>query len=68
MRVAEAMGVSNPEEAATIGLAEWVARRKSELDDRDLVGAADAKPGEAAGGTGGGSAEGDANHGRNGAQ
>ncbi len=35
MRVAEAMGVSNPEEAAVIGLAEWVARRKSELDDRD---------------------------------
>jgi hypothetical protein len=35
MRVAEAMGVSNLEEAATIGLAEWVARRKSELDDRD---------------------------------
>ncbi|MEA2678940.1 MAG: hypothetical protein QOK03_662 [Candidatus Binataceae bacterium] len=35
MRVAEAMGVSNPAEAATIGLAEWVARRKSELDDRD---------------------------------
>lgn len=35
MRVAEAMGVSNPEEAATIGLAEWVARRKAELDDRD---------------------------------
>jgi hypothetical protein len=35
MRVAEAMGVSNPDEAAIIGLAEWVARRKSELDDRD---------------------------------
>ena len=35
MRVAEAMGVSNPEEAATLGLAEWVSRRKSELDDRD---------------------------------
>ena len=35
MRVAEAMGVSNPAEAATIGLAEWVARRKSELDDLD---------------------------------
>jgi hypothetical protein len=35
MRVAEAMGISNPEEAATIGLAEWVSRRKSELDDRD---------------------------------
>ena len=35
MRVAEAMGSSNPEEAATVGLAEWVSRRKSELDDRD---------------------------------
>ena len=35
MRVAEAMGVSDPAEAATIGLAEWVSRRKSELDDRD---------------------------------
>ncbi len=35
MRVAQAMGISNPEEAATIGLAEWVSRRKSELDDRD---------------------------------
>ena len=35
MRVAEAMGISNPEEAATVGLAEWVSRRKSELDDRD---------------------------------
>ena len=35
MQVAASMGVSNPEEAATIGLAEWVARRKSELDDRD---------------------------------
>jgi hypothetical protein len=35
MRVAEAMGISNPGEAATIGLAEWVSRRKSELDDRD---------------------------------
>ena len=33
--VAEAMGISNPEEAATVGLAEWVSRRKSELDDRD---------------------------------
>ena len=33
--VAEAMGISNAEEAATIGLAEWVSRRKSELDDRD---------------------------------
>lgn len=35
MRIAEAMGISNPEEAATIGLAEWVSRRKSDLDDRD---------------------------------
>ena len=35
MRVAEAMGISNPAEAATVGLDEWVSRRKSELDDRD---------------------------------
>jgi len=35
MRVAQAMGIASPEEAATIGLAEWVSRRKSELDDRD---------------------------------
>lgn len=35
MQVAEAMGISNPDEAAVIGLAEWVSRRKSELDDRD---------------------------------
>jgi hypothetical protein len=35
MRVAEAMGISNPAEAATVGLAEWVSRCKSELDDRD---------------------------------
>jgi len=35
IEVAEAMGISNPDEAAMIGLAEWVSRRKSELDDRD---------------------------------
>ena len=35
MRVAETMGILNPEEAATIGIAEWVSRRKSELDNRD---------------------------------
>jgi len=35
MRVAESIGISSPEEAATVGLAEWVSRRKSELDDRD---------------------------------
>jgi len=34
-RVAQALGISNPEEAAMIGLAEWISRRKSELDDRD---------------------------------
>lgn len=35
VKVAEAMGISNPEEAAMVGLAEWVSRRKSELADRD---------------------------------
>ncbi|HLX04042.1 MAG TPA: hypothetical protein VKR28_00845 [Candidatus Binatus sp.] len=35
MRVAESIGISNPEEAATVGLAEWVSHRKSKLDDRD---------------------------------
>ena len=35
MQVAEAMGISNPGEAAMVGLAEWVSRRKSELDDRN---------------------------------
>ena len=35
MQVAEAMGISNPDEAATVGRAEWVSRRKSDLDDRD---------------------------------
>jgi hypothetical protein len=35
MQVAESMGIANPEEAATVGLAEWVSRRKAELDDRD---------------------------------
>jgi len=35
MQVAEAMGISSAEEVATVGLAEWVSRRKSELDDRN---------------------------------
>ena len=35
MQVAESMGNSSVEEAATVGLAEWVSRRKSELDDRN---------------------------------
>ena len=34
-RVAEALGIANTVEAAMIGLAEWVSRRKAELDDRD---------------------------------
>jgi hypothetical protein len=34
-RVADALGIANPVEAAMIGLAEWVSRRKAELDDRD---------------------------------
>jgi predicted transcriptional regulator len=33
--VAEALGISSAEEAAMIAIAEWTARRKSELDDRD---------------------------------
>lgn len=34
-RIAEAMGIASLHEAALVGLAEWVERRKSELDDRD---------------------------------
>jgi hypothetical protein len=34
-RIAEAFALGNLNEAALIGLAEWIARRKSELDDRD---------------------------------
>jgi hypothetical protein len=33
--VARALGIPDPAEAAVIGVAEWVSRRKSELDDRD---------------------------------
>ncbi|MFZ1122811.1 MAG: hypothetical protein WB999_02530 [Candidatus Binataceae bacterium] len=33
--VAEALGISSAEEAAVIAIAEWTARRRSELDDRD---------------------------------
>ncbi len=35
MRVAESLGISNLDEAATVGLAEWVSHRKSKLDDQD---------------------------------
>jgi prophage antirepressor-like protein len=33
--VADALGISSHGEAAVIAIAEWTARRKSELDDRD---------------------------------
>jgi hypothetical protein len=35
VQVAEAAGIGNPVEAAFVGLADWIARRKAELDDRD---------------------------------
>jgi hypothetical protein len=34
-RIAEAMGISSLHEAALVALAQWVERRKSELDDRN---------------------------------
>lgn len=34
-RVAESIGIANPAEAALVGLAEWIFRRRAELDDRD---------------------------------
>jgi predicted transcriptional regulator len=34
-RVAETMEISDAIEAATIAVADWVSRRKAELDDRD---------------------------------
>jgi len=34
-RVTEALGLSDASAAATIAIADWVARRKAELDDRD---------------------------------
>ncbi len=33
--VARGLQIADPAEAAVIGLAEWVSRRKSELDDRN---------------------------------
>jgi hypothetical protein len=33
--VAGALGISSAEEAAVIAIAEWTARRKADLDDRD---------------------------------
>jgi len=34
-RVAGALGIPDPAEAAVIGVAEWVSRLKSDMDDRD---------------------------------
>ena len=34
-RVTEALGLTDATAAATIAIADWVARRKAELDDRD---------------------------------
>jgi hypothetical protein len=34
-RIAEAFEIADLNQAALIGLADWIARRKSELDDRD---------------------------------
>ncbi|HEX4209711.1 MAG TPA: hypothetical protein VHY56_04915 [Candidatus Binataceae bacterium] len=34
-QVADALGMGNPSETALVGLADWIARRKAELDDRD---------------------------------
>jgi len=34
-RIAEALEIGDPSEAAMIGLTDWIARRKLELDDRD---------------------------------
>ena len=33
--MAEALGLASAVEAAMIGVADWVSRRKAELDDRD---------------------------------
>jgi predicted transcriptional regulator len=33
--IADALGIASVNEATTIAIAEWVARRKAELDDRD---------------------------------
>ena len=35
MRVAESIGIASAGEAALVGLAEWIFRRRAELDDRD---------------------------------
>ncbi|MGA2410313.1 MAG: hypothetical protein ABSG46_08010 [Candidatus Binataceae bacterium] len=34
-RIADSLGMGNPAETALVGIADWIARRKAELDDRD---------------------------------
>ncbi len=34
-RVADQLGISDTSEAGTIAIADWLSRRKAELDDRD---------------------------------
>lgn len=34
-RIAEALGMGDPAETALAGVADWIARRKAELDDGD---------------------------------
>lgn len=34
-RIGDALGISQPAEAALIAIGDWVSRRKAELDDRD---------------------------------
>jgi hypothetical protein len=34
-RVGESMGISNLDEAALVGLAQWLSERTAELDDKD---------------------------------
>lgn len=34
-RIAEVLGIASAEEAGRIGVADWIARRRAEIDDRD---------------------------------
>ena len=34
-RIADALAIADLDQAAMLGLAEWIARRKADLDDRD---------------------------------
>jgi hypothetical protein len=35
VKIADLLALGNPAEAAFVGLADWIARRKADLDDRD---------------------------------